>query len=204
MNLLLIFLSKSIQEAFKQFGYLGIFVWFITVDQIAPVPEEITLIIIGYFVSHGLLNPVLAGLFAVAAFLTVDSVYFYLTKTGNSFIKKFTKKTESHFVLSYKKKLKGHLFKTLLILCFIPRMRLLAPVYVALLKIPYKRFILFDALSLGIFTAVYISLGIIFHSSLAPLISKAKTTGHIIFISAMVVMTFLTIFFIRKLKSRKA
>ncbi len=82
-DLLLISASTPFQDYFTHYGYIGIYVWFITVDQIAPIPEEITLIIIGYFASQGLINPVFSGVFSIAAFLTVDAVYFYLTKSGN-------------------------------------------------------------------------------------------------------------------------
>ncbi|HXB13395.1 MAG TPA: VTT domain-containing protein [Bacteroidia bacterium] len=199
-ELIYVIVSTQLQTYFKQFGYLGIYIWFITVDQIIPIPEEITLIIVGYLASHGYINPFLAGGFSIAAFITVDVVYFLLTKSGNKLIQKITGKTKSPKVNKYRERLKNHTFKTLLILCFIPRMRLLGPVYVALLKIPLPKFLLYDALSLCAFTTVYISLGFVFHESLSTLVTKTNSVTDIIFGSAMVLMAVFTVVIIRKLR----
>src|SRR5205814_1730448 len=113
---------------FRSYGYLGIYIFFVTIDQIAPIPEEISLILIGYLAAHQFFNPVLAGIFSIAAFLTIDIVYFQLTKSGNKLFKKFTKKADSPAMKGYKNKLRTHMLKTLLGISFIPRVRLLAPV----------------------------------------------------------------------------
>jgi len=192
--------STPFQIYFKRFGYIGLYLWFITIDQIIPIPEEITLIIIGYLSSQGFINPFLAGAFSIAGFVTIDVIYFLLTKSGNKLIQKIKGNTRSPKVNKYKEKLKEHTFKTLLVLCFIPRMRLLGPIYVSLLKIPLKKFVLYDALSLSVFTSVYISLGVVFHTSLSGLISQTNSVGNIIFISAMVLMAVLTVIIIRKMR----
>jgi membrane-associated protein len=202
MDLLSILLSAEVQDYFSKYGYIGIYLFFISVDQVAPVPEEITLIVIGYFSSIGYLNPVLAGAFSIAGFITVDTVYYFLTKSGNKWIKKMTRKADGSKLKGYKKKVKEHTFKTLLVLSFIPRMRLLAPVFVALMKIPFGRFLLYSVITLGIHAAVYISLGMIFHNSISSLIKKSQTMGWIIFISALVVMIVLSFLVARKLKAK--
>ena len=93
LSLLLLVQNHDFQYYFSTYGYIGIYVFFVTVDQIAPIPEEITLIIIGYFASHATLNPFFAGIFSLAAFLTIDVIYYWLTISGNKFIKRLTKKT---------------------------------------------------------------------------------------------------------------
>ncbi len=200
MNKEFILLSSQLQDYFSKFGYIGVYVWFITVDQIVPVPEEITLIVIGYLSSQGFISPILAGIFSIAAFITVDTAYFMLTLSGNKLIKKVTSKANSNKVNKYKTKLKNHTFKTLLILSFIPRMRLFGPVFVALLKIPYRKFILYDITSLALFTSVYISLGIFFHKSLSSVISKTQSLTNIIFFAAIGVMVVLTVVMVKKFR----
>src|SRR5438105_2789971 len=120
--------SADLQHYFSSYGYIGIYIFFITIDQIAPIPEEISLVIIGYLAAHKYFNPVFAGLFSVAAFLTIDIVYFQLTKHGNKFIKKFSKRADSPQMRGYKSRLREHMLKTLMGISFIPRVRLLAPV----------------------------------------------------------------------------
>jgi len=201
-DILSVLLSTDVQDYFSRYGYIGIYIFFVTIDQVAPVPEEITLIVIGYFSSIGYLNPFLAGLFAIAGFMTIDTIYYYLTRSGNKFIKKMMKNTNTSKLKGYKQKMKEHTFKTLLVISFIPRMRLLAPVFVALMKIPFPKFLLYSAITLAIHAAIYISLGVIFHNSLSSLIEKSQTMGWIIFIAALVVMVVLSIVIARKLKAK--
>ena len=51
---LLTFLDTPQFSPFIQhFGYLGIYIWFITFDQLTPFPEEISLLIIdGFFIME--------------------------------------------------------------------------------------------------------------------------------------------------------
>jgi membrane protein DedA with SNARE-associated domain len=192
--------SDEIQEYFMRWGYLGIFFWFVTIDQIAPLPEEISLIVIGYFCSNGTLNPVLAGVFSLLAFVTVDLVYYSLTISGNKLIKKLTVRAKKNVFGKYKDRLKKNMPGTLIVMCFIPRMRQLGPVFVALGKLPVKKFILYDTLGLSVFTALYISIGIIFHHNLEELISKVGIWQQIIFAAALIVAGGLVLFFLQKKK----
>src|SRR5437016_5790474 len=93
--------STDLQSYFSSYGYFGIYFFFVTVEQIAPIPEEISLIVIGYLAAHHFFRPIFSGLFSVAAFLTIDIIYFQLTKHGNKFIKKITKRAESPQMLGY-------------------------------------------------------------------------------------------------------
>jgi membrane protein DedA with SNARE-associated domain len=199
-----ILLSQELEDYFRSYGYIGIYVWYVTIDQIGPIPEEVSLIVIGYFAAQGLFNPFLTAAFSIAAFITIDTIYFFLTKSGNKLIKKLRHKSTGPKATAIKQKLKKHTLKTLIVLCFIPRMRLLAPVFVSLMKFPYRKFVVFDLVGLSIFTAVYISLGFVFHSSLSSLVDNAKTLGTIIFIAAMVLMTVLSIIIVKKMNKKSA
>jgi membrane protein DedA with SNARE-associated domain len=203
-QLLYILLDDNFQTYFNRYGYIGIYIFFVTIDQIAPIPEEISLIVIGYFAAHGVINPFIAGGMSIAAFFTIDTIYYYLTKTGNKLAKKMSTSARSKKMAGYKKKMREHTFKTILILSFIPRMRLLTPVFVALSELPYRKFIFYSIGSLAVFTAIYISLGFIFHGSINSLIEKTSSAGRIIFIAGMVLMTVGVSFLVwRKLKSDK-
>ena len=193
-----VFLNGQLQDYFFHWGYFGIFLWFITIDQVIPIPEEITLVVIGYLSSAGILNPVFAGIFTAAAFLSVDLIYYFLTKSGNRLIRKLTQKSESSFAGKFREKLDNNLPKTLLILCFIPRMRLLAPVFVALSRQPFRRFIIYDTLGICIFCTVYISAGYIFHRSISALVTEMGILQHVIFAVAIAAMLVLTLLIMRR------
>jgi membrane-associated protein len=200
MTDLLIFLDDTagFSEMTRSLGYAGIFLFFITIDQITPIPEEITLLTIGYLSANGTFNPIIAGSISLFAFLLVDSAYFFLARSGNNFFKKIYKKKHRPAMDRYKKNLHEHLPRTLLALCFIPRMRMFGPIFCGLLKIDYKRFILFDSIGIATFTALYIAIGIIFGHTI-----QFKDFKNYIFAGAIVAVAVIVFFFIRRIRKDK-
>jgi membrane protein DedA with SNARE-associated domain len=205
MHLLIFILLKTQQFStfIGRFGYIGIVIWFVTFDQLAPLPEEISLLILGYLSAKGIFYPILAGIASLIPFLIIDSIYFFLAKKGNAFIKKKLKGFAST-MNPYKQKLQTNFPKTMFILCFIPRMRLFTPVLAASLKVPYKKFLLFDALTLCFFISVYLSLGYLFHESLSSVIQKTKGLQNIIFFGFTFVVAVLMIFMVLQRKKKKS
>src|SRR5215831_14730402 len=182
----------------QQFGYFGILLWFLTFDQVTPIPEEISLLLIGYLCAHHIFNPFLAGSLSLIGFVTVDIAYFHLSKTGSRLIKKKSKTGKSSFITSYKEKLRIHMPRTLIFLCFIPRMRMWGPILAGSMKLSFRKFLLFDGIGLSLFTIIYISIGYIFHASLASLMQKMKGWQYIIFIGALIIIAIIIMILIRK------
>jgi membrane protein DedA with SNARE-associated domain len=136
-QLFFILKTPGFQGFIERFGYFGIVLWFLTFDQFTPIPEEISLLIIGYLSAHQIFNPVMAGAFCLIGFLTVDTIYFFLSKKGSAFIKKKTK-SNSSIIQSYKNKLQTNTPKAIMILCFIPRMRMFAPILAGSMNISLR------------------------------------------------------------------
>ena len=153
----------------SDFGYLGILLFFLTVDQLSPIPEEISLIGIGYLSYMGVFNPFLAVLFAFIGLQLVDIIYYWLARRGSRVIMKLTKLNENSILIRYTEKLKTHLGITLMVLCFIPRLRIIGPITVGMLKIKFLKFLVMDAPSLLAFTTIYIFLGLFLHNELNAL-----------------------------------
>jgi membrane protein DedA with SNARE-associated domain len=195
--------SAQFQDYFHRFGYIGIYIYFVTADQLSPIPEEFSLIIIGYLASHGLINPILAGVISLVAFFTIDVIYFYLTKSGSKLISGITKKANSPGMSRYKEELKKNTPRALLILSFVPRVRLLSPVFAALAELKFIKFMIYNGLGLALFNTVYIAIGIIFHKSLSKLLPKIGMYRHVIFIVAVIVLIALSFFIYRKISSQK-
>lgn len=196
--------SPQFSPFIQHYGYIGIFIWFITFDQITPFPEEISLLIVGYLSALGAFNPILAGACSLLGFFTIDSIYFFLSKKGSSWIKKKTKGL-SDTMQKYRERIKHHSLKAFFILCFIPRMRLFAPILAGSSDYSYKKFILLDGAALGVFTIIYTSLGFIFYKSLSHLISEVKGLQNIIFFGGVAMVAAVIIVFIirRKKKAKK-
>lgn len=194
--------DPGFSEIVARYGYIGIFIWFITFDQLTPLPEEISLLLLGYLGAHHVLNPFIAAVVAFAGFLSVDTLYFQLVRTGSRLVKKKAGKTGSTFLAAYRGKLKENMPKTLLVLCFIPRMRMWGPILSGSMKLPFKKFMLFDSLGIGLFTVLYISLGFFFYRGLAALVKKMELFQHAIFLSFIFVMAVVVIVLVSRRKKK--
>jgi membrane protein DedA with SNARE-associated domain len=204
MNVSLLYLldTPGFTNFIERFGYIGIFLWFISFDQLTPLPEEISLLLIGYLCAHQIFNPILAGLFSLLGFLTIDIIYFMLSKKGSSFIKKKTKGSSS-LMAKYRTLLQEHTVKGFFILCFIPRMRLFAPVLAGSMKFTLKKFLLLDGLALIIHTTIFLWLGFFFNKSLSAMEAKVKGLQDIIFFSSIgLAAVFIMFFVIRRRKNK--
>jgi len=177
----------------KQFGYVGIFIWFVTFDQLTPIPEEFSLLLLGYLIANHVFDPFLAGIAAVAGFLTIDIIYYFLSRSGSRLVRKKRENSESSFTRKYKEKLQNNLPKTLLILSFIPRLRLMGPILVGALKVPFKKFMLFNTIGVCLVTLIYITLGVIFQESLSLLFHQAKAIQNIIFFASIAAVAIIII-----------
>lgn len=191
----------SIDHEFESYiahlGYIGIFIWFTTIDQLTPVPEEGTLLTIGYMAANNIFNPLIAGSISLLAFLSVDIVYYFLARSGNKLITKISR-GNNKLISNYIDGLKKHMVRSLFILCFIPRMRLFGPILVGSLNLPFKKFLLTDWLALSLFTALYISLGVLFHKTLYNLLKELELLRHSIFILLVMVIVVLIVIWMRK------
>jgi membrane protein DedA with SNARE-associated domain len=200
--LLLLLKTPGFTHFAHRLGYVGIIIWFITFDQLTPIPEEISLLIVGYLSAHNIFNPILAGICCLAGFVVVDTAYFFLSKKGSSFIIKRIKMSSS-LTDSFKDKLKHNMFSAVLVLCFIPRMRMFAPILAGSMKLSFRRFLLFDSMALTAFTAIYLLIGILFNKSLGAVIEKTKWLEDFVFFAAVVLLTVLLVVWMRKRKKKK-
>lgn len=180
------------------FGYLGIFVFFLTIDQVTPIPEEISLLTIGFLASKGVFDPFVAGLISLVAFVTVDTLYFFLVRSGRKWTERFRNRRKGSFVKKMETRFSSNFVKTLFVLSFIPRMRMWAPIISSMVKIPYRRFIQYDSFILALFTALYITLGVLFHKGLNLFIAKLETFQNILFFGVMLVATVVIFISIKK------
>jgi membrane protein DedA with SNARE-associated domain len=183
----------------SQYGYIGILIWFITLDQITPMPEEISLMVIGYLCAHGVFNPFLAGGVSLAAFLLIDFIYYRLTKAGKKVIK--VKNSKLKWLMEhYKEKLQRHLARTILVLCFIPRMRMFAPILSGSTNVPARKFIALDAVILSVFTSLYMVLGFFFYHGARRIFGELETHHHLLFLGGAVIVSAVSVIFILRRK----
>lgn len=163
------------------YGYLGIFIFFAGIDQFSPLPSEFSLITIGYLSMEGMFNPFLAGGVSLAGFLTIDAIIFYLTRAGSRYTDRLQGRVNQRLMRTIERKFRANLAKAIIGLCFVPRMRVGAPIVSSLINVPFRRFMRYDLIGLLLFTTLYISLGMLFRDGLQQLFARFQTVQNMIF-----------------------
>ena len=185
-------------------NYFGIFIWFLFLDQLTPIPEEVTLLSIGYIAEHHLINPYLAGLAAFLGLTIIDSVFYWLAYSGNKLINRFKKNSSKKLQENYLKGLKEHKVRTILLLSFIPKVRFFSPIFAGMFRVKWQTFFVVNGIGTIIFILIYIAVGMLFHSSLEYLLKQVELLRHSIFIGSMILITLVVFFkFTRKLIYKK-
>lgn len=185
-------------------SYLGIFIWFLFLDQLTPIPEEVTLLSIGYIAEHHLINPYLAGLAAFLGVTIIDSVFYWLAYSGNKIINRFKNNFSEKLQEKYLKGLKEHKVRTILLLSFIPKVRFFSPIFAGMFHVKWQTFFVVNGIGNIIFILFYIAVGMLFHSSLEYLLKEVELLRHSIFTIFMVVITIVVFFKFRRKTIRKS
>jgi membrane protein DedA with SNARE-associated domain len=175
-------------------SYLGIFIWFLFLDQLTPIPEEVTLLSIGYIAEHHLINPYFAGLAAFLGVTIIDTAFYWLAYSGNKLINRFKNNISEKLQEKYLKGLKEHHVRTILLLSFIPKVRFFSPIFAGMFRVKWQTFFVVNGIGTIIFIIVYIAVGMLFHSSLEYLLKEVELLRHSIFIVFMVVITIVVFF----------
>jgi membrane protein DedA with SNARE-associated domain len=166
-------------------SWFGIFLWFAFIEQLTPVPEEISLISLGYLSLNTPLNPLFSGAVAVMGLLTADNLLFYLSLKGSSLTKKFINKINAQLLNSVGRSLKRNAIKTLIIMALLPKVRFLSPIISATSGIRWKLFFFINSAATVFYVAVYMLIGVLFQNQLNVVFRKLKAWQHVIFFVAI-------------------
>ncbi len=190
--------QPGLPEYIYHLSYFGIFLWFAFIEQLTPIPEEISLVSLGYVSMHTPLNPVICGLVSVIGLLVADNLFFYLSLKGNKLAHKLVSKVSHQLMDRIKRNLQRNSKKTLIIMALLPKLRFLSPIISATVGIPWKLFFLIDSSATIFYSTVYILIGIFFYSQLEMLLHELKLFQHLIFIGVMVIIAIFLVLRIRK------
>jgi len=176
------------------FSYLGIFLWFAVGEQLTPIPEEISLITLGYISKYSSLNPVIAGVVSLAGLLLTDNFLFYISMKGSKFSDKLLRKTNNKILTRIKENLKTNAVRTLIIMALLPKVRFVSPIISGINGISWKMFLSVNSIAAAGYVTVYMFIGIFFYNQLSRLLQKLGPMQNIIFAAFMVILAiFLTL-----------
>jgi len=184
----------AMQEIFfinsvEHFSYIGIFIFAIFSGYIVPIPEEIILLIVGYMVSVGFIHFIPAMIVLIVAFVIGDNILYRLTIKNNKHVTKFIHEVLSlKFISKNRDFLEKHINLTIFLTRFIPFLRFVGPVFAGYVKAKRKSFILFNTLSIVIFTPFLMWVGYFFHDYFDEISIQLVKVRHIGVISLWIIL----------------
>jgi len=179
---------SDIPDFIQHLSYMGIFLWFLFTQLIVvmPIPEEAVLLSIGYVSAAGVWNPVIGGAVAAFTLLFADNIFYFLARSGNRYVRRFTGKAEGTLRKKAESGMRRNMPKTVFTLTFIPRLRFFGPILAGALRLRWLTFFAVDAFALSIFTFIYVGLGFVFHKSMAALFRELAVVYHVLVILALI------------------
>lgn len=150
----------------KNLSYPEIYLIIISSGHLIPVPEPVTLLILGYLAGVG--RSSLIGLLIVTflAVITFDLIIYFIGKSGSRLADKLTKKIHTHILDRYKDASNLELSSLFILSHFIPGWRIANPIIAGITDIDLKKFFTFTLISSFFYTPVYLLLGYFLRSKI--------------------------------------
>lgn len=180
-------------------SYPGIFLWFLVIEQLTPIPEEVSLMSVGYISMHANLNPFVCGIVSLSGLLITDNFLFYLSRKGNKFSKKLLNKLNHNLIEKIKEKLRKKTGVTIFVGALVPKLRFFNPIIAGAVEVTWKQFLIFNAAATLLYVTAYMCIGIFFHSQLTMILKKLEYMQHAIFIGVMIVIAIYIAFKAKKI-----
>jgi membrane protein DedA with SNARE-associated domain len=174
-------MDNGIMQYIGHLSYTGIFMLLAFLDALIPLPEEIILIMVGYTAFFDPLDPVLAIMVSVAAFLAGDTMTYMLSRTGSRLINRFKNRIAPFLLEEYSGRMRENAGLTMLFMTFIPSIRFFAPVVCGAVRIPWRIFFMYDIAAVSLYVSFYLLLGYFFHFQLRQIIHEFELFRHLSF-----------------------
>ncbi len=180
-------------------SYLGFFLFIAATGCGLPFPEEVAIVLAGVFSSQNQLDWRIAFPVCLAGAIVGDSFMYAIGyRWGHGiftshprFAKLFATENEEQF----QKSVEAHALKVMLLARFLVGVR--APVYVmtGVVRLPFRRFLLYDVISASLVVAVVFGLSYLFGEQVADWVKHAETRATIVVV--LIVIAVLSIFYYR-------
>ncbi len=173
----------------EQFSYLGIFFFAIASGYIIPVPEEITLLIVGYMARMRIIHLTPAIFIIIIAFIIGDNIIYRLVLKNNKFVAKLIHDVLSlKFIVRNKKFLDKHIHLTIFITRFFPFLRFVGPVYAGYTKAKESIFLTFNTLAIAIYAPMVMLIGYYFTGNFGQIAGQIMRARHVIVVLAWIII----------------
>ncbi|MBI5398309.1 DedA family protein [Candidatus Woesearchaeota archaeon] len=169
-------------------SYLGIFLLVVLLNTFTPFPEEILLMSIGYISALGYVEFYKVELASIAALIVGDNILFWASRSGGRFLRHRFPDVGHGRVSRVRERLRGNICRTVVMLRFIPGLRIVGPTVSGSMKLRWSVFQFYDALAIVLYASVYLFVGFYFHNILSTIVTKVEVLRHIIFVLVLVIV----------------
>lgn len=180
-------------------SYAGIFGLSLLANVVIPVPEEASLLAIGYVVGVGKIDPFITTAVVMAGLLISDIIIFTLARHGNKPLLFIYNKFFAATLRRSPEFIDTHLTKIIFFSRFLVQLRFLGPFLGGTKKVPYRTFLTYELAALFIYVPLFIAVGAYFRNRFEAILEGFGTVRNIFLIAIGFVVLLALIGFIRKL-----
>jgi membrane-associated protein len=178
-------------------SYLGVFIISLLANMVIPVPEEISLLGLGYLAGTGVFNIWIIIPIIIFGLFISDTIIYFLSLHGSKIIKKIYQKIFSSNSDMLGNISRVRLERIIIFSRFLVYLRFLAPFLSGYHKLSFKRFLLLEMVSLWIYTPIYVLLGFFLRNQIERALIGINTARHIT-TGIVIVIIAVFIFFVLK------
>lgn len=178
-------------------SYLGVFGISMLAMVVLPFPEEVTLLSLGYLAGVGIFHWALLIPVCMAGLFVADFAIYLLARNGSKITTRAYQKLFSEKFEFLKDMNPEKLERLIIFSRFLIYFRFLAGFLSGYYKIPFKKFVSYEMVSLSVYVTLFISLGFFLRNQVERVIAGVGVVQNIILV---VVLFTVAVIIFRSLK----
>lgn len=187
----------------KNLSYPELYLIIISSGHFIPIPEPVTLIILGYLAGVG--RSSFFGLFIVGvlAVMTFDLIVYFIGLGGSRLAMYLESKVKSHILERYRDASDFDLGLLFTISHFVPGWRMANPIIAGITDIKFKKFFILTLISSVLYTPVYLLVGYFFRSKVLLLVGILQRAHQMTVPIILLLMILAVIVYVSLEKTKK-
>lgn len=191
--------SAEIIQHVAALSYLGIFGLSLIANVVVPVPEEASLLAIGYVIGIGKIDPFITTAIVIAGLLTSDVIIYFLARQGNKPLLFVYNRFFSGTVGRNPEFIDKHIIKIIFFSRFLVQLRFLGPFLAGTKKVALRTFLTYELAALFVYVPLFLAVGAYFRNRFEAIVGGFGTARNIIFIVLGAVLLLSFVGLLRKL-----
>lgn len=190
--------ANIVIDSIGQLEYGGLFMLALAANIIIPVPEEVLLLIAGYFTGVGIFKYLYVCFIFILGMFLSDIVLFYLARRGSNLINGLKKKIKNKYLARDEDFVKNHVKKIIFVSRFLVYIRFIGPVLSGSVKTKWSTFLFYNFIALCIYVPLVLFLGSYFHENISRIISGVARGKNYILLAFVIILIYIISKYINK------